>query len=446
MANPRDVGGFEAVLFRGVEYLSLDTLARLAGGAVSFGATSASLRMQYPRIVAPDGEWQFPNGGDRMISASERRETKLRHLMLTIGGRHFVALADVAPYMGLQVAGSGPRWVRRGDRNTELKPEAIDCPHWRHRAALAVTHDVRVTTRELVGLRSLQGDGKKESWPAGTSLLVRRRVTLDGQAFALAHRCDHPHSSSLLRADELDEASVSAGEAHTRWGELIRWFRQEALAERALLHGEREELPQTVCVTVDLCWSDRHFEESFFRGVAARGVATGRRSVTLFPSGRWIEQHPLEMHALIELGREGGLEITWGLHSWAHPKTNEFLNVMAQPELSEDTLRMEQTLLEWGIVPSVYFRFPGLVHDRERLEAVLDLGVLPIDCDVWVARSERGAGGPFAGLVRSGSVLLVHGNGNEPEGIPPLMRWMDSHPEWRFGRLEEFLPGFGKRG
>jgi len=41
--------------------------------------------------------------------------------------------------------------------------------------------------------------------------------------------------------------------------------------------------------------------------------------------------------------------------------------------------------LQWGIVPSVYYRFPGLIHDRVRLREILGIDLFPIDCDSWLA-------------------------------------------------------------
>jgi hypothetical protein len=99
---------------------------------------------------------------------------------------------------------------------------------------------------------------------------------------------------------------------------------------------------------------------------------------------------------------------------------------------------LEHDLLEWGIVPTVYYRFPGLIHDRVRLETILGLNLLPIDCDSWIALA--GSAHPYGRPVGDGSIILVHGNGNEPRGIVRLRTWSGDHRDWSWKPLADFLP------
>jgi hypothetical protein len=91
-------------------------------------------------------------------------------------------------------------------------------------------------------------------------------------------------------------------------------------------------------------------------------------------------------------------------------------------------------------VPTVYYRFPGLIHDRIRLQEILDLDLFPIDCESWLALIGKQKPEPFASPVRDGGIILVHGNGNEPQGIPLLDAWLQEHRDWHLGPLAEFFP------
>jgi hypothetical protein len=77
-------------------------------------------------------------------------------------------------------------------------------------------------------------------------------------------------------------------------------------------------------------------------------------------------------------------------------------------DVDAEVLGAERALLERGLVPSVFFRFPGLVSSPDLVEAVVRLGLVPLGSDAWLAKGER---------PTPGSVVLVHGNGNEPLGV-----------------------------
>ena len=257
--------------------------------------------------------------------------------------------------------------------------------------------------------------------------------------------CGSEFGSYLGDAGEVEKKTTAGKLDGTAWAAARRWFDMQSADSCGLRSGNREKLPKTVSLTVDLCWSLRPVESDLFQAI--RGAAKSRRcgvAPVLFMNGRWIEQHPGEMHEMIELAMLDGVHVTWGLHTYAHPKYGNFLNTFSREQVREDNMRVERQLLEWGVVPSAFYRFPGLVHDRERSDNVLDLDLFPIDCEAWMALTERDKNkemmGPFGKAVSDGSILLVHGNGNEPDGIPPLLKWLDAHPDWSFAPLYLFMP------
>jgi hypothetical protein len=60
------------------------------------------------------------------------------------------------------------------------------------------------------------------------------------------------------------------------------------------------------------------------------------------------------------------------------------------------------------VTPSVFFRFPGLVSDAKTVQAIHDLGLITIGSDTWIAKGQK---------VKEGSIILLHGNKNEPKGV-----------------------------
>jgi len=72
------------------------------------------------------------------------------------------------------------------------------------------------------------------------------------------------------------------------------------------------------------------------------------------------------------------------------------------------------------------------------LRAILDLDLISVDCDSWVASMRRGRP-PHHLLPSDGSILLIHGNGNEAVGIPRLYEWMIENPGWKWGSLNRFI-------
>ncbi|WP_239027592.1 polysaccharide deacetylase family protein [Geomonas diazotrophica] len=178
-------------------------------------------------------------------------------------------------------------------------------------------------------------------------------------------------------------------------------------------------------LTVDLCPSKRPFERELFEAAAAlsRGKAV---PVAVMVTGVWLESHPEEVAYLKGEVAAGRLAVTWVNHSWHHhydPKVPLPGNFLLAPgtDLRAEVLQLEQQLLSRGMVPSPFFRFPGLVSDGAAMNLLAELSLVPIGADAWLAKGEQ---------PRRGSFILVHGNGNEPKGVRlalPLLKGVGVH-------------------
>jgi hypothetical protein len=171
-------------------------------------------------------------------------------------------------------------------------------------------------------------------------------------------------------------------------------------------------------LTVDLCPSHKPFERGMFEAVMALPQRReGPVPVAIAITGNWLEHHREELAWLTEQAGKGKLAITWVNHSYSHPYEpripleRNFL-LTRGIDFTREVLATEQLLLENGLVPAPFFRFPGLVADGTLLTKLRELSLIPLGSDAWLAKGEQ---------PKEGSVILVHGNGNEPRGIELLM-------------------------
>ena len=200
---------------------------------------------------------------------------------------------------------------------------------------------------------------------------------------------------------------------------------------RALADAERNEtglqdagmvhaLPGAgVVLTVDLCPSRRPLDRALFQEVIAEFEPEERPvPFAVAVTGVWMAEHPDDLAWLLNRVNRGDAAITWINHSFSHrfapgvPLTNNFL-LQPGTDLEAEILRTERAMLEHGMVPSVFFRFPGLVSSRELFDRVVAHGLVPVGSDAWLAKGQRPSGG---------SIVLVHGNGNEPLGVKDFLQ------------------------
>jgi peptidoglycan/xylan/chitin deacetylase (PgdA/CDA1 family) len=429
----------DTVCYQHVNYYSVDNLAGHMRGTASLSPQARSVL-----LTVKDQQWEFVDGGLR-LKLTDGTEQALKQPLLVLQGKHYFPLEECAPAFGYRVE-PGDKNKKRllltiGGKEHVIEPSPIDSPYHRHKAEkLEAVHEFVVVETPLRGLRTTHRKEDVRDIPTETRLLVRRKVVLDAVAHVVVNDCGPSLDSFLIAEEELRKKTKPVGGDGTAWNKYRPRFHEQAQAEAALRRGEPKRLDKTVAVTVDLCWSLRRSESGLLqtlKEVAARSKK--KIHPVMFVSGRWLDQHPLEMHELIELSREPNVEMIWGHHSWDHPKTGGFMNDYSPAQLRKDTLRLEQAFLEWGITPTVYYRFPGLIHDRVRLAEILDLDLFPIDCDCWMALVRKMDKDPFYHHAREGSIILVHGNGNEPAGIPPLQRWFEEHQDWELGHLNQFF-------
>lgn len=175
-------------------------------------------------------------------------------------------------------------------------------------------------------------------------------------------------------------------------------------------------------LTIDLCPSSKPFEADFFNKLVNLAEKTKKPTpVTIAISGLWLIGHQDEFQWLIEQEKKQKLAINWANHSFSHvyygdlPYSENFLRVPTT-NMETEILLTEKYLLEAGEIPSVFFRFPGLVSNKLLIKTLKSYGLIPLGTDAWMAYLED-----RHETITPGGVILVHGNSNEHEGIVRIM-------------------------
>lgn len=198
------------------------------------------------------------------------------------------------------------------------------------------------------------------------------------------------------------------------------------------LHHEATQAPgDQFSLTVDMCQSSRVWDLDLFRWMVDLSSVTGEPTrVGIAMTGLWAARHSHNFQQLLDWQRDGKLDITWINHSNRHQLSKDsrgkyhFLT-KASIDFEKAVTDLEILLLSQDQMFSPLFRFPGLVHDSHRLRQLNGLSLLGLDANGWLAKGQ-----PLA----DGSVVLLHGNGNETVGVRMFF-------EAIFGREAELASG-----
>jgi len=255
-----------------------------------------------------------------------------------------------------------------------------------------------------------------------TPLVVLRTFTLRDERLVLAVE---PESlvTRVLPAEglELDPLSWDELREETRdtpYGHAMTDAERSAAAEQdaGIVHAQ---VPgHGVVLTIDLCPSARPLDRRLFtRLILDFAQAEKPVPVGIAITGRWMIDHPEDLAWLRQREREGEVAVTWINHSFNHrydkrlPLSRNFLlEPGTDPDL--EVLATERAMIERSLLPSVFFRFPGLVSDPELVRRVVRYGLIPVGADAWLAKNQ---------VPSAGSIVLIHGNGNEPAGVDRLL-------------------------
>ena len=250
-----------------------------------------------------------------------------------------------------------------------------------------------------------------------------RCIVQNGEELALLRRFNRNGDSIFLAVDtatlrtQLTKTEKSTPRECSGTSRYMRLLKTASAAPWPLQNDGITHGQKGLYLTTDLCPSSKKgYEDRLYKALI--DTFSHPVPVTLFITRRWIEHHEPALKQLLLWQEQGKLAITWGNHTaWHHYHPGKPLNenFVLSPEenLTEDILELEKTLLYYRIVPSVFFRFPGLVSDRKAVKTVTRLGLVTVGTDAWLAKGQK---------PKAGSIILLHGNRNEPKGVDIFLK------------------------
>ena len=246
---------------------------------------------------------------------------------------------------------------------------------------------------------------------AGAEQIAIRRMTLHGDAAlliadpaTLATRLERAACWTCADATEASLGDTRMMRAIARSAAAPELVHRGFLENAGLTHGEAGG----GYFTGDLCPSRNPLDRAFLATLAGKATP-----IALSISGLWLKHHFDDFRWLLDRQAAGDFAITWANHSYSHPYRKgvaEAANFLLTPGVDPnyEILQTERLLIANGQVPSLFFRFPGLVSSAPLMQAVRRHHLVSLGADAWLALNQR---------PRDGSILLVHPNGNEELGL-----------------------------
>jgi hypothetical protein len=300
-----------------------------------------------------------------------------------------------------------------------LRLRTITLAAWASFAGAALAADCAFTPAPATRLQSL--DAVADYRPVlkacvaadGRKAIAIREMTIAGQKVALiadpeslTTRLERAACWTCREASEDELHSTRMGRAISESAEAPGLIHRGFLQDAGLSHG----VGPGDFVTGDLCPSNRPLDRAFFARLEA---ASPRAPVALSISGLWLIHHFDDFRWLVDQRNSGALDIQWVDHTYHHPyrhnlpdAANFLLTKGVDPE--EEILDTERLLIANGETPSLFFRFPGLVSSDPLMQAVSRFHLVTLGADAWLAIGQKPG---------HGSIVLVHPNGNEPQGL-----------------------------
>lgn len=255
------------------------------------------------------------------------------------------------------------------------------------------------------------------------NVYLLRSFELDGRP---AHLVIDPQNlqTHILATDCLDQCQPASPEDlvtspyHSLLSEALNG--PHPLENDGVTHGTKNT--PKLSLTIDMCPSKKGISQKVYDKL----VALAQQNNEAFPVGiamtkRWMERYPRSFAWIKEQQLSGLLKIVWINHSATHPYSPHVANshnFLLTPgvHFDDEVLLNEQALIAAGVTPSVFFRFPGLISSKNLVDQLTHWGLIALGSNAWLAKGQK---------PTNGSVLLIHGNQNEPAGEKIFLNYVE---------------------
>ena len=187
----------------------------------------------------------------------------------------------------------------------------------------------------------------------------------------------------------------------------------------------RSDNLDAVYITIDMCPSSLGINVSLFESIIKLSKQKKQTiPIAIAISGKWINKYPQHLQYLKQLEKDKIIKITWinhGYHHYYNPNLLDQKNFMLHNKSkAEDDILKNQKLMEANdIIPSRFFRFPGLISDDDLLDLLNKHNLIPVGASAWLAKNN--------GKIKGGDIILIHGNGNEALGVNYFIKLVNSN-------------------
>lgn len=159
-------------------------------------------------------------------------------------------------------------------------------------------------------------------------------------------------------------------------------------------------------LTADLCPSKKSLDLDFINYLQKNSITP----LYICISGKWMLNHKRDFEYLKSIK---GIDIIWVNHSYNHRyikniSNNQNFLLLPNTNVEDEVLSNEKLMIENGILPSPFFRFPGLIADENLFNQVISMGLIPLGSNAWLSKGEK---------IGKGSIILLHINGNDKIGL-----------------------------
>jgi len=200
----------------------------------------------------------------------------------------------------------------------------------------------------------------------------------------------------------------------------LQSFRHEPFGNGAEKFSPENQVK--IVLTSDLCPTSRPFARNFYECLTKFSRRTGRPvPIVIFFSGRWIENHPLNLEEI----KKYPINFIAGNHTYDHPIISG--GYLKELLISEVT-NTERIMIENGILPSYLFRFPGLMHTASDIDCINSINIIALDANVWMGEH-----------FKNWNVLLVHSNGNAETEVNAFTNFLEKPGKITFTDAFKFL-------